>query len=86
MGDREHVISEEWLNYSPLHSPACLLWKWAKEEADQAPKFTVMMERLRHFISSSLSIVFQKKNRAIKGTRKYLANFFQKRLGWRGLR
>lgn len=65
-----------------------MLWKWAKEEVDQAPNFTVMIKRLRHFICSSLSIVFQKKKRkknpAIKGARKYLTNFFQKWLGVEG--
>lgn len=29
--------------------PACLLWKWVKEEADKASNFIVTIKRLRHF-------------------------------------
>lgn len=47
-----------WLNYSSLLSRACLLCKWAEEEADQASNFTVTIKRLRHFPSPS--VLFQK--------------------------
>lgn len=66
-----------------------MLWKWAQEEADQVPNFTVTIKKIKAFhFPQPLNCLLEKKKEKEKsrngGTgRKYFPSFFQGELEWR---